>query len=83
MPVILVFLRLRQEDPKFDISLEHIIRSYFKTQPKKKIRLLSTNNFCMCMCVVCTQIFVCIQVHIRLCARVCEASRCVHVCTCV
>lgn len=72
--MIPVFLRLRQEDHKFDVSLDHIIRSYFKTQ-QKKIRLLSTNNLCMRRCVVCPQVFVRIQVHRRLCAHVCEASR--------
>lgn len=74
MPVIPVCFRLRQEDHKFDISLDDKIRSYFKTTTKK-IRLVSTNNFCMCMCVIYMQTFVCMQVHRHLCAHVCEASR--------
>lgn len=35
MPVIPVFFRLRQEDHKFDVSLDHKIRSYFKTATTK------------------------------------------------
>lgn len=70
MPVIPVFFRLRQEDHKFDVSLDYIIRSYFKTQQKKRLGFYPQIIF-VCVCVWCVRRYLCAYKYTYTCVHMC------------